>query len=51
MAMAVAAGVRSMAATDMRYVPAIWSGKLLVKFYARSVVPAISNTDYEGQIG
>ena len=34
----------------MRYVPAIWSGKLLVKYYARSVVAAISNTDYEGEI-
>jgi hypothetical protein len=30
--------------------PTIWSGKLLVKFYAASVVPAISNTEYEGEI-
>lgn len=30
--------------------PTIWSGKLLVKFYEASVVPAISNTDYEGEI-
>jgi hypothetical protein len=30
--------------------PTIWSGKLLVKFYDASVVPAISNTDYEGDI-
>jgi len=45
-----AAGVRNIAATTMRYVPAIYSGKLLVKFYARSVASAISNTDYEGEI-
>lgn len=46
----VAAGTRNIAATSMRYVPALYSGKLLVKFYARSVVAAISNTDYEGEI-
>lgn len=32
------------------FVPEIWSGKLLVKFYAATVVAAISNTDYEGEI-
>ena len=31
-------------------IPHLWSGKLLVKFYAASVVPAISNTEYEGEI-
>ena len=31
-------------------IPHLWSGKLLVKFYAASVVPAIANTDYEGEI-
>lgn len=31
-------------------IPQIWSGKLLVKFYEASVVPAISNTEYEGEI-
>jgi len=31
-------------------IPHLWSGKLLVKFYAASVVTAISNTDYEGEI-
>lgn len=30
--------------------PTIWSGKLLVKFYEASVIPAISNTEYEGDI-
>jgi len=29
---------------------AIWSGKLLVKFYQATVLAAISNTDYEGDI-
>ena len=32
------------------FVPEIWSGKLLVKFYATCVLTAISNTDYEGEI-
>jgi len=46
----VAAGTRNIAATTMRYVPVIYSGKLLVKFYARTVIAAITNTDYEGEI-
>ena len=32
------------------FVPEIWSGKLLVKFYAACVLADISNTDYEGEI-
>jgi hypothetical protein len=32
------------------YIPAIWSGKLIEKFYASTVLGAISNTDYEGEI-
>lgn len=32
------------------YIPEIWAGKLLVKFYDSTVFGAISNTDYEGQI-
>lgn len=32
------------------FVPEIWSGTLLVKFYAACVLAAISNTDYEGTI-
>lgn len=31
-------------------IPTIWSGKLLVKFYEASVIPAIANTEYEGEI-
>jgi hypothetical protein len=30
------------------YIPEIWSGKLLEKFYISTVLAAISNTDYEG---
>jgi len=32
------------------FVPEIWSGKLVEKFYANTVLSAISNTDYEGEI-
>lgn len=32
------------------FIPEIWSGKILVKFYAATVLAAISNTDYEGEI-
>lgn len=31
-------------------IPEIWSGKLIEKFYASTVLAAISNTDYEGEI-
>lgn len=32
------------------FIPEIWSGKLIEKFYASTVLAAISNTDYEGDI-
>jgi hypothetical protein len=32
------------------FIPAIWSGKLIEKFYDATVLAAISNTDYEGEI-
>jgi hypothetical protein len=32
------------------FIPVIWSTKLLEKFYANTVLAAISNTDYEGEI-
>ena len=32
------------------YIPEIWSGKLIEKFYLATVFAAISNTDYEGEI-
>ena len=38
------------ASGTMKYVPEIYSGKLLVKFYAASIFGDICNTDYEGEI-
>lgn len=32
------------------FIPEIWSGKLIERFYATTVLAAISNTDYEGEI-
>src|SRR5262245_35729818 len=32
------------------FIPEIWSAKLVGKFYASTVLTAISNTDYEGEI-
>lgn len=34
----------------MKYVPTLYAGKLLVKFYEASVLSDIANTDYEGMI-
>lgn len=47
MAVPAAAGTPQYSGT---FIPEIWSGKLLVKFYAATVLAAISNTDYEGEI-
>jgi hypothetical protein len=47
MAIAAASGTPQYSGT---FVPEIWSGKLLVKFYAACVLADISNTDYEGEI-
>lgn len=47
MAFPVASGVPQLSGIVS---PTIWSGKLLVKFYEASVIPAISNTEYEGDI-
>jgi hypothetical protein len=45
-----AAGFRDIGSATMQYVPVIFSGKLLTKFYASSTLAAISNTEYEGEI-
>jgi len=47
MAVSAAAGTPQYSGT---FIPEIWSGKLLVKFYEATVIAAISNTDYEGEI-
>src|SRR4030042_213968 len=33
-----------------KFIPEVWSGKMLVKFYQATVIGAVSNTDYEGEI-
>lgn len=33
-----------------RFIPEIWSGKMVVKFYKSTCLSEISNTDYEGEI-
>jgi hypothetical protein len=47
MTVAAASGTPQYSGT---FIPEIWSGKLLVKFYAACVLADISNTDYEGEI-
>jgi len=43
-------GAYSAAGLSGTYIPEIWSGKLLVKFYEATVFAHIANTDYEGEI-
>lgn len=43
----VAQGLNSMSGV---YIPEIWAGKTLVKFYLSTVFGDITNTDYEGEI-
>ena len=40
----------SSTAPGSRFIPELWSSKLNVKFYDATVLAAISNTDYEGEI-
>jgi hypothetical protein len=47
MAYPIAAGVPPQSGT---FIPQLWAGKWLEKFYASSVLTSISNTDYEGMI-
>ncbi|MCI4626873.1 MAG: hypothetical protein L3V56_13085 [Candidatus Magnetoovum sp. WYHC-5] len=37
-------------AGENKFVGAVWSGKLLQKFYEATVLDSIANTDYEGEI-
>ena len=46
----IAAGSVVSPAYSGTFIPEIWSPKILDKFYASSVLPDISNTDYEGEI-
>ncbi len=45
-----APGIRNIGDDNMRYIPDIWSINLLIKFYERTVLGAIANTEYEGEI-
>jgi len=47
MAVPVAAGTPQYSGN---FIPEIWSGNILIKFYATTVLAAISNTEYEGEI-
>lgn len=38
------------ASNTSKFIPEIWSGKLVEKFYDATVFGAIANTDYEGEI-
>lgn len=44
------AGSPSTDYSSIGFIPEIWSGKLIEKFYAATVLAAISNTDYESEI-
>lgn len=53
MSLAVASGAPSYSDSPSgtrTFIPEIWSGKLIEKFYDATVLAAISNTDYEGEI-
>jgi len=32
------------------FIPTLWSGKLLAKFYQNTILSEITNTDYEGEL-
>jgi len=50
MAISTTGGYPQYSGAPSRFIPEIWSSKLLVKWYAACVAAAISNTDYEGDI-
>jgi|PlaIllAssembly_1097288.scaffolds.fasta_scaffold00475_3 hypothetical protein len=51
MALPVAAGYPDYGSTGTsKFIPQIWSTKLVIKFYKATVFGDISNTDYEGEI-
>lgn len=46
----VAAGKVDIGSATMRYIPQLWAGKLLVKYYDATCLSKITNTMYEGII-
>lgn len=45
-----AVGKVDIGSTTMRYIPVLYAGKLLVKYYDATVLSVITNTNYEGMI-
>ncbi|MBL4866403.1 MAG: hypothetical protein JKY67_08510 [Pseudomonadales bacterium] len=45
-----ASGYQNYTSDGSNFIPEIWSGKLVEKFYESTVFGAIANTDYEGEI-
>ena len=50
MAYPLAAGVRNIGSDTMRYLPVIYSAKVMADYRARTVLTKVTNTDYEGEI-
>jgi hypothetical protein len=50
MSVTPASGYPQYADSDIAYIPQLYAASTLVKYYAKSVVPAITNTKYEGEI-
>jgi len=50
MSLPVAVTVPATPTYEGTFIPELWSGKLLTKFYDATVLAAIANTDYEGEI-
>jgi len=50
MAYPIAAGKKDIGSSTMKYIPTLYAGRLLIKFYETSVLGVIANTDYEGMI-
>jgi hypothetical protein len=48
--MPYAAGVPSIGNDLMNYIPILYAGKTIKRYYETSIIPFISNTDYEGMI-
>ena len=48
--MPYAAGVPSIGNQLMQYIPILYAGKTIKRYYETSIIPFISNTDYEGMI-
>ena len=50
MAYPVAPGKVDIGSSTMNYIPVLYAGKLLVKYYDSTVLSVVTNTDYEGMI-